>query len=316
MFSSVMPRSVRFRGFFPGWWVLGSRVAVLSEHKGQNFRTGWQGGAGPASCLPLGADTAVISALPQLPPPPRLTLPSCVKTPASPACWPCTPGRRMVSTCCGRGAGLRFLLGRAIDLQPVRLWACGEALRGLWAGGGGTSLSTGSGLQPCVWGVGHGAAGCAPSAGPGDPTNEGLGKRPSSCLEREGVGVLLGVTLGRGTGDRGCGGPGFQVAQTAPTPGLPIPLPGLVVRTPLELGWAPTVAQVAVGSQGPRLQEQPCPRPWLSNVGCKLPCGIHSTPGPLPQTGLLIYLEGRQNRNFHQRVLITRGHSDIVCCIS
>lgn len=173
----------------------------------------------------MGADAAVISARPQLPPPPRLTLPSCVKTPASPACWPCTPGRRTVSsTCCGQGTGLSFLLGGAIDLQPVRLWACGEAVRGAvgtWGWGAAVSLSTESGLQPCAWGVGHGAAGSAPSAGPGGPTNEGLGKRPSSCLEREGVGALPGVTLGRGTGDRGCGGPGFQVAQPAPTPGSP-----------------------------------------------------------------------------------------------
>lgn len=75
------------------WWALGSRLAVLSERKGQN----WVAGVGrgkPPPCLPLGADIAVISALPQLPPPPWLVLPSCVKTPASFACWLCKPWPR------------------------------------------------------------------------------------------------------------------------------------------------------------------------------------------------------------------------------
>lgn len=59
-------------------------------------------------------------------------------------------------------------------------------------------------------------------------------------------------------------------------------------RALLELGWAPAGAQVAFRSQGPRLEEQPYPRPWLSDFDCKLPSGIHFTPRPLPQTGLLI----------------------------
>lgn len=54
MFSSVIPASVTFRGLFPGWWVLGARVAALSEHKGQDFRTGWQGREGPASVSAFG----------------------------------------------------------------------------------------------------------------------------------------------------------------------------------------------------------------------------------------------------------------------
>lgn len=77
--------------FFPWlWWVLGSRLAVLSEHKGQNWVVGVGRGQSPP-CLPLGADIAVISALLQLPPPPWLALPSCVKTLAGFACWPQTP---------------------------------------------------------------------------------------------------------------------------------------------------------------------------------------------------------------------------------
>lgn len=86
------PLSLKFcGGFFWPWWGLGSRLWVLSEHKGQN----WVAGVGrgqPPPCLPLGADIAVISALPQLPPPPWLALPSCVKTLAGFACWPTPPG--------------------------------------------------------------------------------------------------------------------------------------------------------------------------------------------------------------------------------
>lgn len=71
-------------------------------------KTGWRGGRGqPPPCLPLGADIAVISALPQLPPPPWLALPSCVKTLAGFACWPHTSrsGPRMVSSVwCGEWA--------------------------------------------------------------------------------------------------------------------------------------------------------------------------------------------------------------------
>lgn len=49
-------------------------------------------GRGQPPCLLLGADIAVISALSRPPPPPPLVLPSCVKTPAGSACWPCTSG--------------------------------------------------------------------------------------------------------------------------------------------------------------------------------------------------------------------------------
>lgn len=84
------------------WWVLGSRLAVLSEHKGQNWVVGVGRGRSPP-CLPLGADIAVISALLSFLPPPQLALPSCVKTLAGFACWPHTPylgppGPRMVSS--------------------------------------------------------------------------------------------------------------------------------------------------------------------------------------------------------------------------
>lgn len=49
-----LPHSLKF--FFSWlWWVLGSRLAVLSEQKGQNWVAevgrGW-----PPPCLPLGAD--------------------------------------------------------------------------------------------------------------------------------------------------------------------------------------------------------------------------------------------------------------------
>lgn len=77
---------------FPSWlwWVSGSRLTVLSKHRGHN----WVAGVGrgqPPPRLSLGADIAVISALPRPPPPPRPALPSCVKTPAGFAGWPRTP---------------------------------------------------------------------------------------------------------------------------------------------------------------------------------------------------------------------------------
>lgn len=158
-------------------------------------------------------------------------LPSCVKTPAArPAAlhprwaqdgqqtvpWPggCgewAVGGRAPGTC-GQGTGLSFLCGLGLVGRPSR------GALGLWGWDAAVSLGTDSGLQPCACGVsGPRAAGSARSAGPGDPTNEGLGKWLSACLEQEGV----GVTLGGGTGDRGCGGPGFRRPHQHPPLGSP-----------------------------------------------------------------------------------------------
>lgn len=61
-----------------------------TSHLSTKVRTG--GGERLASPdLRLGADIAVISALSWPPPPHQPALPSCVKTPASFACQPCTP---------------------------------------------------------------------------------------------------------------------------------------------------------------------------------------------------------------------------------
>lgn len=106
-------------GFFPWlWWVSGSRRAVWSEHKGQKWVAGV--GRGQPPCLLLGADIAVISALSRPPPPPRLALPSCVKTPACSACWPCTSGPGPFWAWDGQQSGC----GRA---------GCGESVVGQWA---------------------------------------------------------------------------------------------------------------------------------------------------------------------------------------
>ena len=136
---------------------------------------GW-GGAGLPIRLPLGADIAVISALLQPPPPPRLALPSCVKTPAGfcslalhPLAWPSQAqgGHQCLAT-----ARLGVQSGQWINapVAPVagdrlqfpawrshRLAACGAL--GLWGGCsggfgqcGGTAVSHkhGQGLQACV----------------------------------------------------------------------------------------------------------------------------------------------------------------------
>lgn len=91
----------------------------MSEHKGQNWVVG-VGRGQPPPCLRLGADIAVISALLQLPPPPWLALPSCVKTLAGFACWPHTP----LSGPSWAQDGQQCLTGRA---------RCGEWVVDQWA---------------------------------------------------------------------------------------------------------------------------------------------------------------------------------------
>lgn len=108
----------------------------------------------PPHRLPLGADIAVISALLQPPPPPRLALPSCVKTPVGfcslalhPLAW---PSQVQGGHQCLAMAGLDVQSGRPYDTwgrgqasvsclaEPQTSSLCGSGLvgrllRGLWA---------------------------------------------------------------------------------------------------------------------------------------------------------------------------------------
>ena len=138
------------------WRGPGSGLAVLSEHKGQNWGAG-VGRGWPPHRLPLGADIAVISALLQPPPPPRLALPSCVKTPVGfcslalhPLAWPSQVqgGHQclaMAGLVCRVGSGSTPLMAPVAGDRPqCPAWRSqtsslcssgliGRLLRGLWA---------------------------------------------------------------------------------------------------------------------------------------------------------------------------------------
>lgn len=150
----------------------------------------------PPPRLPLGADTVVISALPQLPPPPWLVLPSCVKTPAAAACWRCTPGLGLPglgpvsSICCGKAGWGEWVADRQVrwDLWPENrpqfpAWlshrpaAC--VALSTWRWDSAVSHSTKYGLQAV-----HGVLGTELREAPSQLGQESLRMkdRTSSCL--------------------------------------------------------------------------------------------------------------------------------------
>ena len=131
------------------------------EPRGCHHLGGWGarlvGRGWPPHRLPLGADIAVISALLQPPPPPRLALPSCVKTPVGfcslalhPLAWPSQVqgGHQclaMAGLVCRVGSGSTPLMAPVAGDRPqFPAWRSqtsslcssgliGRLLRGLWA---------------------------------------------------------------------------------------------------------------------------------------------------------------------------------------
>lgn len=178
------------------------RLVCLST----KVKTGWQrvGSGQPPSRLPLGADIAVISALPRPPPPPRLALPSCVKTPAGLARWPCTHPRPGPP---GPGA-----------VGSVWLWqgwvrrvgsACMHPM---------TPVAGEPASASCLGEAALGALGSVGAGYPWEPGAQNVGLRPvwrrvllrtEHVWNKKGLASCPVSLWAKGLGDRGCRGPGF-----------------------------------------------------------------------------------------------------------